>query len=98
MGNATQKEVNITRSTSSSTSSENSDYFTNKSDLVSLMLVWPNNSRNVSVIGSFNNWKEPIPMTYNEEDKCFLVVLTVSSGKHIYRVSICYLNFNLIIY
>mmetsp|Transcript_1842 Transcript_1842/g.6524 ORF Transcript_1842/g.6524 Transcript_1842/m.6524 type:complete len:292 (-) Transcript_1842:298-1173(-) len=90
MGNTTTKGTDnnapITRSESTTSSEDERDYYPrDKTQFVSLMLVWPYGGRKVSIIGSFNGWREAIPMNYNDEDKCFLVVLTVPGGKHQYR-------------
>ncbi|KAG2386936.1 hypothetical protein C9374_001971 [Naegleria lovaniensis] len=49
------------------------------------MFRWPYGGRKVYIIGSFNNWSEKIPMSYNSEEEAFVVILNVSVGKHFYR-------------
>ena len=53
---------------------------------VPTMFRWPYGGRKVYIIGSFNNWSEKIPMSYNSEEEAFVVILNVSVGKHFYRV------------
>ncbi|KAL9644647.1 hypothetical protein ABK040_015386 [Willaertia magna] len=52
---------------------------------VPTMFRWPYGGRKVYIIGSFNNWSEKIPMSYNSEEEAFVVILNVSVGKHFYR-------------
>ena len=63
---------------------------------VPTMFRWPYGGRKVYIIGSFNNWSEKIPMSYNSEEEAFVVILNVSVGKHFYRV--CVLLIGIIIY
>lgn len=54
--------------------------------LVPTMLRWPYQGNKVFVIGTFNNWKEKIPMTFSSEENCFVVILNMNLGKHQFRV------------
>jgi hypothetical protein len=49
------------------------------------MFRWPYGGRKVYIVGTFNQWKEKIPMTYNSEENSFVVILNVTPGKHLYR-------------
>jgi len=52
---------------------------------VPTMFRWPYSGRRVFIVGTFNHWKEKIPMTYNSDENSFVVILNVSVGKHLYR-------------
>eukprot|EP01080_Neovahlkampfia_damariscottae_P002346 gene2346-2814_t len=54
---------------------------------IPIMFKWPYNGRKVSLIGSFNNWKEQIPMNLipDEKEPMFVVILNIPAGEHTYK-------------
>ncbi|KAL0479907.1 AMPK-b [Acrasis kona] len=49
------------------------------------MFSWSYGGRKVYIVGTFNQWKEKIPMNFNSDDNSFVVILNVAPGRHLYR-------------
>mmetsp|Transcript_11864 Transcript_11864/g.17640 ORF Transcript_11864/g.17640 Transcript_11864/m.17640 type:complete len:311 (+) Transcript_11864:149-1081(+) len=66
----------------------NTEEYLGKTNKVGHLFKWKIGDKKVNkvdLIGSFNDWENPIPMTYNHESKCFLLKLTLNGGVHHYR-------------
>eukprot|EP01027_Heterolobosea_sp_BB2_P007799 GEZU01011577.1.p1 GENE.GEZU01011577.1~~GEZU01011577.1.p1 ORF type:complete len:232 (+),score=41.85 GEZU01011577.1:526-1221(+) len=52
-------------------------------NMVPTVFRWTHGGRNVYIAGTFNQWRENIPMTKSGDD--FIAILNVSIGKHEYK-------------
>ena len=59
------------------------------SDTVPTSFMWPYGGRKVYLVGSFNEWRDKIPLTYSPELEQFGIVLNMPQGRHFYRVFFC---------
>lgn len=50
------------------------------------MFKWPYDGNKVYICGTFNDWKEKIPMNKISDEKTFVTILNVPPGKHLFKV------------
>eukprot|EP00761_Pharyngomonas_kirbyi_P000017 gb/GECH01000017.1/.p1 GENE.gb/GECH01000017.1/~~gb/GECH01000017.1/.p1 ORF type:complete len:258 (+),score=56.01 gb/GECH01000017.1/:1-774(+) len=56
---------------------------TTDSNAIPTVFRWPHGGRTVQITGSFNNWKQPLPMSRSTEG--FVAILNLNKGKHQFK-------------